>query len=128
MATETLSEYLERDITSECLSDIKQKVQDKYRYFYLRAVPYFFLISKRGLPFKKKKKSRQKLGGGCSFLEGQKAGLRFPSEFPPKLMNTSVQYAFLRLKTYVILITIYYMGGFVRNLSFRGGALDRRET
>ena len=32
MATETLSEYLERDITSECLSDIKQKVQDKYRY------------------------------------------------------------------------------------------------
>ena len=31
MATETLSEYLERDITSECLSDIKQKVQDKYR-------------------------------------------------------------------------------------------------
>ena len=42
MATETLSEYLERDITSECLSDIKQKVQDKYRYFYLRAVPYFF--------------------------------------------------------------------------------------
>lgn len=32
MATEILSEYLERDITSECLSDIKQKVQDKYRY------------------------------------------------------------------------------------------------
>ena len=32
MATETLSEYLERDITSECLSGIKQKVQDKYRY------------------------------------------------------------------------------------------------
>lgn len=35
MATETLSEYLERDITSECLSDIKQKVQDKYRYLVL---------------------------------------------------------------------------------------------
>lgn len=34
MATETLSEYLERDITSECLSDIKQKVQDKYRCCY----------------------------------------------------------------------------------------------
>jgi len=32
MATEILSEYLERDITSECLSDIKQKVQDKYRH------------------------------------------------------------------------------------------------
>ncbi|XP_070504016.1 E3 ubiquitin-protein ligase ariadne-1-like [Chironomus tepperi] len=31
-ATEKLSEYLERDITSENLSDIKQKVQDKYRY------------------------------------------------------------------------------------------------
>uniref|UniRef100_A0A6M2DJA0 RBR-type E3 ubiquitin transferase n=1 Tax=Xenopsylla cheopis TaxID=163159 RepID=A0A6M2DJA0_XENCH len=31
-STETLSEYLERDITSENLADIKQKVQDKYRY------------------------------------------------------------------------------------------------
>lgn len=31
-ATETLSEYLEREITSENLIDIKQKVQDKYRY------------------------------------------------------------------------------------------------
>lgn len=31
-ATETLSEYLERDITSDNLRDIKQKVQDKYRY------------------------------------------------------------------------------------------------
>ena len=137
MATETLSEYLERDITSECLSDIKQKVQDKYRYFYSRAVPYFFfliskrgliffLISKRGLPFKKKKKSRRKLGGGGSFLEGQKAGLRFPSEFPPKLMNTSVQYAFLRLKTYVILITIYYIGGFrvSEGVHWRGEKLD----
>lgn len=31
-ATEQLSEYLERDITSELLVDIKQKVQDKYRY------------------------------------------------------------------------------------------------
>ena len=31
MATETLSEYLERDISSENLSCIKQKVQDKYR-------------------------------------------------------------------------------------------------
>lgn len=30
-ATEKLSEYLERDITSENLHDIKQKVQDKYR-------------------------------------------------------------------------------------------------
>jgi hypothetical protein len=28
--TETLSEYLERDITSEKLADIKRKVQDKY--------------------------------------------------------------------------------------------------
>ncbi|XP_020898460.1 E3 ubiquitin-protein ligase arih1 [Exaiptasia diaphana] len=32
MATETLSEYLERDITQESLGEIKQKVQDKYRY------------------------------------------------------------------------------------------------
>lgn len=31
-ATETLSEYLERDISAENLVDIKQKVQDKYRY------------------------------------------------------------------------------------------------
>ncbi|CAH1797909.1 unnamed protein product [Owenia fusiformis] len=31
-STETLSEFLERDITSELLVDIKQKVQDKYRY------------------------------------------------------------------------------------------------
>lgn len=31
-ATEQLSEYLERDITSDMLADIKQKVQDKYRY------------------------------------------------------------------------------------------------
>lgn len=31
-ATEKLSEYLERDITSENLNDIKQKVQDKYRF------------------------------------------------------------------------------------------------
>ena len=31
-ATEKLSEYLEREITQENLADIKQKVQDKYRY------------------------------------------------------------------------------------------------
>eukprot|EP00057_Strongylocentrotus_purpuratus_P012728 XP_011667202.1 PREDICTED: E3 ubiquitin-protein ligase arih1-like [Strongylocentrotus purpuratus] len=31
-ATETLSEYLERDITSDALAEIKQKVQDKSRY------------------------------------------------------------------------------------------------
>lgn len=31
-ATEQLSEYLERDITSDMLAEIKQKVQDKYRY------------------------------------------------------------------------------------------------
>jgi ariadne-1 len=31
-ATEQLSEYLERDISAENLVDIKQKVQDKYRY------------------------------------------------------------------------------------------------
>lgn len=31
-ATETLSEYLERDITSDSIKDIKQKVQDKCRY------------------------------------------------------------------------------------------------
>ena len=32
MATEQLSEYLERYITLEMLVDIKQKVQDKYRW------------------------------------------------------------------------------------------------
>ena len=31
-ATEHLSEYLERDISAENLVDIKQKVQDKYRW------------------------------------------------------------------------------------------------
>ena len=31
-ATEQLSEYLERDITSDNLTSIKQNVQDKYRY------------------------------------------------------------------------------------------------
>ncbi|XP_028411294.1 E3 ubiquitin-protein ligase arih1l-like [Dendronephthya gigantea] len=36
MATETLSEYLERDISSENLGCIKQKVQDKYRYCEMR--------------------------------------------------------------------------------------------
>jgi ariadne-1 len=35
-ATETLSEYLERYITSESMADIKQKLQDKYRYCYSR--------------------------------------------------------------------------------------------
>lgn len=40
-ATEKLSEYLERDITSENLADIKQKVQDKYR-----SVWVFFLLSR----------------------------------------------------------------------------------
>ena len=37
-ATEKLSEYLERDITSENLADIKQKVQDKYRFVLRNAV------------------------------------------------------------------------------------------
>lgn len=32
MATEQMSEYLERDITKDALHEIKQKVQDKYRY------------------------------------------------------------------------------------------------
>ena len=31
-ATEMLSAYLERDITQENVFDIKQKVQDKFRY------------------------------------------------------------------------------------------------
>jgi len=35
-ATEQLSEYLERDITSDMLFDIKQKVQDKSRYVHTR--------------------------------------------------------------------------------------------
>ncbi|XP_013780319.1 E3 ubiquitin-protein ligase arih1-like [Limulus polyphemus] len=35
-ATEKLSEYLEREITQENLLDIKQKVQDKYRYCEIR--------------------------------------------------------------------------------------------
>ena len=30
-ATETMSEYLERDISSDAVADIKQKVQDKSR-------------------------------------------------------------------------------------------------
>lgn len=46
-STETLSEYLERDITSENLADIKQKVQDKYRYVrlhYYNLIKYLFYI------------------------------------------------------------------------------------
>lgn len=45
-ATETLSEYLERDITSENLADIKQKVQDKYRsvFFYLKYLLTLWII------------------------------------------------------------------------------------
>ena len=31
-ATEVLSGYLERDISQDSLQDIKQKVQDKYRW------------------------------------------------------------------------------------------------
>ena len=34
-ATEQLSEYLERDIDGKSLVDIKQKVQDKHRWFYI---------------------------------------------------------------------------------------------
>lgn len=37
MATECLSEYLEKDINSDevkAVQEIKQKVQDKYRYFF----------------------------------------------------------------------------------------------
>ena len=34
-ATEQLSEYLERDICAENLVDIKQKVQDKYRWKFI---------------------------------------------------------------------------------------------
>ena len=33
MATETLSEYLERDISAASIFDIKLKVQDKTRYY-----------------------------------------------------------------------------------------------
>ena len=32
VATETLSEYLERDVGEDNIQDIKQRVQDKYRY------------------------------------------------------------------------------------------------
>lgn len=46
-ATETLSEYLERDITSENLADIKQKVQDKYRFV---RIHNFSLISSSFYP------------------------------------------------------------------------------
>ena len=42
MATETLSEYLERDISSENLGCIKQKVQDKYRYTIIYLCDCFF--------------------------------------------------------------------------------------
>lgn len=33
-ATEVLSGYLERDISQDSLQDIKQKVQDKYRFVF----------------------------------------------------------------------------------------------
>ena len=35
-ATEVLSGYLERDISQDSLQDIKQKVQDKYRWDFLK--------------------------------------------------------------------------------------------
>lgn len=44
-ATETLSEYLERDITQENLADIKQKVQDKYRLVILGSLLEKCLVS-----------------------------------------------------------------------------------
>lgn len=44
--TECLSEYLERDITSENLADIKQKVQDKYRYNKIIIILIFTLLLK----------------------------------------------------------------------------------
>jgi len=42
-ATEKLSEYLERDITGDNISDIKQRVQDKYRSVLFPSL--FFLIT-----------------------------------------------------------------------------------
>lgn len=38
-ATEVLSGYLERDISQDSLQDIKQKVQDKYRWVEVHACP-----------------------------------------------------------------------------------------
>ncbi len=43
-ATEKLSEYLEREITLDNLLDIKQKVQDKYRYVQLNSLLYLLFI------------------------------------------------------------------------------------
>ena len=37
MSTETLSEYLEREITMDNITDMKQKVQDKCRFCETRA-------------------------------------------------------------------------------------------
>jgi len=42
-ATEQLSEYLERDITSDMLFDIKQKVQDKSRSVHSSSVSFYLL-------------------------------------------------------------------------------------
>lgn len=59
-ATEKLSEYLERDITSENLADIKQKVQDKYR-FVLRAIGIERCVTFRFVVFRYCEKRRKVL-------------------------------------------------------------------
>jgi len=43
-ATEQLSEYLERDITSDMLFDIKQKVQDKSRCVHFLTLVVYQLL------------------------------------------------------------------------------------
>ena len=46
-ATEKLSEYLERDITKDNIVDIKQKVQDKYRYLPIFALARMNQLKRR---------------------------------------------------------------------------------
>lgn len=44
-ATEVLSGYLERDISQDSLQDIKQKVQDKYRWDFFKKKSFWAKVS-----------------------------------------------------------------------------------
>lgn len=60
MATECLSEYLEKDINSDevkAVQEIKQKVQDKYRYFFFM---FFFNFGRIRIQMKYSSQGKQK--------------------------------------------------------------------
>ena len=66
MATETLSEYLERDISAASIFDIKLKVQDKTRYY--RKFQRLSVVTSAGIHW---------LALGFHRLVGGSTGLRY---------------------------------------------------